>query len=126
MKQVLYKISWFVALAGWMGVIFYFSSQPDLKSDLPSTWDFIFRKIAHVSEYFVLCYLWYRALRAQNISVMRSLFVAIIASIIYAVTDEWHQSFVTNRHAGAIDIVIDSIGVFSAGVMLFYRERKTV
>ena len=42
-------INWLYVLL-WMCVIFYFSSQPNLKSDLPSMWDFILARGARTDE----------------------------------------------------------------------------
>ena len=38
----------------WLGFISFLSHQPDLKSDLPGAWDFIFRKLAHFFEFAIL------------------------------------------------------------------------
>jgi hypothetical protein len=47
-----------------MGVIFFFSAQPNLNSGLG--WiDHVGRKIVHASEYAFLCFLWWRALRTR-------------------------------------------------------------
>ena len=43
-----------------MAVIFYFSSIPSLRS--PFEWDFLYRKLAHMTEYAILALLFQRAL----------------------------------------------------------------
>ena len=48
-----------------MGVIFFFSAQPDLGTGL-GTWDLILRKAAHMAEYGLLWFLWYRALELPS------------------------------------------------------------
>src|SRR5919199_2899551 len=45
-----------------MTVIFVLSAQPDLNSGL-GTIDLIGRKVIHMTEYALLCFLWWRALR---------------------------------------------------------------
>lgn len=102
----------------WMSVIFYFSSQPDLKSTLPTFWDFIFRKIAHISEFFVLAYFLFKAVREHQPSWIFALSLTFVISEIYAGFDEFHQTFTAGRSGNIIDVGIDSIGV-----MLFVSLR---
>ena len=44
-----------------MGLIFFLSAQPDLSSGLGG-WDTVLRKVAHMAEYGLLWFLWWRAL----------------------------------------------------------------
>jgi len=106
----------------WCAVIYYFSSIPNLKSDLPSQWDFILRKIAHITEYAVLTFLFFRA-SSENLSRKKSMAYAVFFSIIYALTDEYHQLFVFGREGSIGDVFINSLGVFLA-VFLIYRKVK--
>src|SRR3954462_10538805 len=72
-----------------MAVIFALSAQPDLSTGL-GVWDLIARKIVHMSEYALLCFLWWRALR--TVATPRAAIVlAFCAALAYAGTDEWHQ-----------------------------------
>jgi hypothetical protein len=48
-----------------MAVIFALSAQPDLNSGLGS-WDTILRKCAHMLEYGLLWFLWWRALGREG------------------------------------------------------------
>jgi VanZ family protein len=104
--------TWLPPLA-LMAVIFMLSAQPDLNSGL-GTIDLIGRKIIHASEYALLTFLWWRALR--NIP------LAAAIAIAYAATDEFHQRFVQGRHGTPVDIVIDALGVAIAAVLI---ARKT-
>jgi len=108
-KQIL---NWILVIV-WVGVIYWFSHQPNLKSELEPFWDLIFRKIAHMAEYFVLTFFIFQAVAGHNIGYKKSLMSAAIFSVAYAGLDEWHQSFIFNRHGSIIDVGIDSIGVFS-------------
>jgi len=87
-----------------MGLIFFLSAQPDLNSGL-GTWDTVLRKLAHMAEFGLLWFLWWRALGYGN-----RLVPALIA-IAYAVTDELHQSTVEGRVGSPVDVLIDSAGV---------------
>ena len=42
------------------------------------------------------------------------LWLAAMLAVAYAASDEFHQSFVPNRHPSPLDILIDSIGIASA------------
>lgn len=100
----------------WAGLIFGFSSVPDLGTGL-GTWDLVLRKIAHFCEYAILGLLLVRALGREPL--------AAAAGIAYAGTDELHQHFVRGRHAAWRDILIDSAGIL-AGVLVARRLRWRV
>ena len=51
------------------------------------------------------------------------IFVAILISIIYATTDEIHQSFIPGRTPALTDVMIDSIGIIIAGILYSIRIR---
>jgi VanZ family protein len=85
----------------WAALIFALSSIPSLGTGL-GTWDTILRKCAHVTEYAVLAFLLRRALSTPW---------AFAAAVGYAVTDEFHQTFVRGRHGAPRDVLIDSIGI---------------
>src|SRR3954447_10873224 len=101
-----------------MAVIFFFSAQPNLSSGLG--WiDHIGRKFVHASEYALLCFLWWRALRTK-LDRVAALVIAWTIATLYAVTDELHQSFVSGRHATWVDVAIDSMG---AGLFVLLTLR---
>ena len=104
-------LNWLVVLF-WMGVIYYFSDQPNLKSELEPIWDLVFRKIAHMAEYFVLAYLLFRACNKTGFKPKRSLVYAVFFSLTYAISDEYHQSLVGGRTASPVDVFVDSLGIF--------------
>ncbi len=106
----------------WCAVIYYLSSIPSLKSELPNRLDFIFRKIAHITEYGILTFLFFRA-AAQNFSFRKSIAYAAVFSITYAITDEYHQFFVFGRSGSLIDVFIDSLGIFLA---VFLIDKKLI
>src|SRR3954453_14733508 len=95
-----------------MAVIFFLSAQPDLNSGL-GTIDLVGRKIVHASEYGLLTFLWWRALR--------SIPLAAAISIAYSCTDELHQHFVQGRHGTPVDIAIDALGVALAAFLIARR-----
>jgi VanZ family protein len=99
----------------WAALIFAFSSVPDLGTGLGG-WDLVLRKIAHAAEYAVLGALLARALGRPG--------VAVLAGVLYAVSDEVHQVFVPGRLGSPIDVAIDAVGVV-AGVLLWERAART-
>jgi VanZ family protein len=104
-----------------MGVIFALSAQPSLDSGLGLV-DLIGRKLIHFAEYALLCFLWWRALVTVTTPRRAALWAFLIASG-YAVTDEFHQSFVEGRNGNPVDWLIDSAGAAAAALRLGTRER---
>lgn len=114
------KLFPWLKVAAWAGIIFLLSSIPDLKSGLDE--DFILRKIAHITEYWILTYLLLRAFNVTfAVSPKTIVLVSILTAVIYAMTDEFHQQFVPGRHGCLQDVFIDSIGIISCAI--FFRKR---
>jgi VanZ family protein len=107
----------------WMGLIFFLSHQPELKSGLPGGWDFFLRKLAHILEYAVLTFLLIRALKGHHLTKRSVLVLAIVFAVLYALSDEYHQSFILGREGVPRDVLIDSLGVFLAA---WLKKRKMV
>ena len=110
----------------WLGMIFYFSSIPGLKSGL--SYDYVLRKSAHVIEYFVLTLLLYRAFKGSCRKVFYySFLLSMTAAFFYAVSDEFHQRFVFGRSGCFRDICVDAIGIlgfFTVGLIFKISRRK--
>jgi VanZ family protein len=98
-----------------MAAIFSLSAQPDLSSGL-GVWDTIGRKLVHAAAYGLLWWLWFRALD------VRGPLPAVLVTLAYAVTDEYHQTFVEGRHGTPVDVLIDAAGV-AVAVALHARRR---
>ena len=98
----------------WAALIFAFSSIPSLSSGL-GVWDTVLRKGAHMTEYAVLAFLLARALASEA--------PAFVAGLLYAASDELHQSFVRGRHSSPVDVAIDAVGL-TAGILAWRHERK--
>jgi VanZ family protein len=102
-----------------MGVIFGFSSQPQSVLNLGQP-AFV-GKLAHVTEYLILGWLIQRALGGR--SARRSGWQAWLIALAYAVTDEFHQTFVPGRTPLLTDVMIDSAGTAIGIVIAVWRER---
>jgi VanZ family protein len=97
-----------IAPLALMALIFYLSSQEQVGPDLPA----FTRVIAHFTEYALLATLWAWALwPAMG---RRALYVAATISLLYAITDEIHQSFVPGRDADPLDVLVDAVGIATA------------
>jgi VanZ family protein len=86
-----------LAVVLWMGVIFALSAIPSLTSPFASFYDFIARNLAHMSEYGVLTALLFSALRIHTRRNARALLISPIVAVLYAFSDEWHQTCVPGR-----------------------------
>jgi VanZ like family len=108
-----------------MGLIFFLSAQPDLSTGL-GFWDLVLRKLAHIAAFGALTLLWWRALPGPR---RRAGLLAAAISLLYAVGDEYHQSFVEGRTGSPVDVGIDAIGIGIAyrlgrrGRLPFARRR---
>lgn len=98
----------------WMGLIFFLSHQPNLKSGLEDWLDFILRKIAHITEYGILTFLLIRALNQHNLTIKKTLLISVFLAVFYAISDEYHQTFIFGRHGTIRDVGIDTIGILIA------------
>lgn len=109
-----------------MALIFYLSAQPNLNSGLG--WiDHVGRKCIHASEYALLCFLWWRALRTRIDSTL-ALAPAWTIAFLYACSDEFHQRFVPGRGPSWVDVSIDSMGaaVFALLVLRALARRRAI
>ncbi|MFH1191017.1 MAG: VanZ family protein [Candidatus Omnitrophota bacterium] len=111
-----------VPVGVWAGVIFYFSSIPDLKTGLE--YDFALRKIAHIIEYFIFVFLLYRAFRGSfNMNVFRLFMYPAAFSLLYAISDEIHQYYILGRSCSMGDVLIDSIGIICFYIVIKFKNR---
>jgi VanZ family protein len=87
-----------------MALIFALSATPDLSSGL-GAWDLVLRKLAHITIFGVL---WFTVARA---GAWRRPVLATVIALLYAGSDELHQSFVDGRHGTPVDVAIDAFGI---------------
>lgn len=100
-----------LALAfAWAGLIFAASSRPDLRVSEDDLLDLVLRKLAHLFVFGVLAVLVSRAMRGGALRDTTTLMLAWIVTLAYAVSDEWHQTFVPGRAGQASDVAIDMVG----------------
>jgi len=100
----------------WAVIIFAFSSLPQIKVSEFFLWDFIAKKTAHVSEYAILFALIFRATKGSWI-------LSFLATMLYAVSDEFHQSFVPGRTATFFDLGFDLTGANIASYTIWKLKQ---
>lgn len=148
------KIILFVLLFAWLGLIFYFSSQPSDESSILSgkALDLIIniiekifnykfsadklnyisvnflvplRKLAHFTLYFILGIITY-FLNKCFFHERKTICFTLLICVLYAISDEFHQLFVPGRACEFKDIMLDSFGSAVGSLLIKLIERITL
>src|SRR3989304_719764 len=109
-KSILFLKLWGPVIL-WCSLIFILSDQPNLTLDLPQ--EFFLRKTAHMIEYAILTFFLFRALykwpRGGNVSQkhlrINSAAISVISVFLFAISDEFHQTFVIGRSGTPFDVM---------------------
>ena len=104
-----------------MALIFVVSAQPTLPS-APGRWDLPLKKTMHAVAYGILTWLYLRAFRGHWRDDARVRLASVVLALVYAVSDEYHQTFVPGRSGSWVDVVIDGVGI--AGATLWDWRRR--
>ncbi len=106
----------------WGVLIYHLSGIPNLRVST-GIWDYILRKAAHISEFFVLTLFLYRALRGTfDLSAAYLFILTAGLSFIYAASDEIHQLFVPARVCSLQDVFIDSFGILLFFIIIKFKK----
>lgn len=140
-------LSWTVVIL-WMAVIFNLSAQvaeqsnqlstglteiiaktierfvPNINFDI-SSFNHIVRKNAHFMAYLLLGILVLNALRRSGLYGHKSIILALLICILYAISDEAHQLFVPGRGGQLKDVIIDSAGA-GVGIGVYLMILKHI
>ena len=129
----------------WMAAIFYFSTDtfsggntgslfyrvarvavPSLTLAQFAPIHFYIRKAAHFTEYAILALLLFRAFRAGATIKWhrRWAFYSLLIVVLYALSDEWHQSFTRDRVGSIQDSLTDIAGGTTALCLLWWWRRR--
>ena len=83
----------------------------------------ITRKIAHITEYAILGFLAARAFRTSPHPAIKQrwFLICLALVVVYALLDEYHQSFVPSRTASIVDSLIDMAGGLTALIVVWKR-----
>lgn len=91
--------------------------------------DLIVRKGAHICVYFLLgitsgLTVKYYSRAAGVKYTWKWSALAVIFCMVYAISDEWHQSYVPGREGRALDVLIDSVGYVTANLIVWLTAKK--
>ena len=90
----------------------------------------IIRKVAHFSIYTVVGFLLMGLLSTYKIKDKWRIIITIIIGILYAMSDEFHQSFSPGRTPKITDVYIDTLGIILGALLvvlirIIYKKIKT-
>lgn len=119
----------------WLPIIIFcvaIFTQSSFPSPEPAVEWLLYDKLLHFLAYAVLGILFFRAYSTLNFGDRRFpvIFLSILSSGLYGVSDEIHQYFVPFRDADLLDLVADFVGsvcgvlVFSALIHLYSRKKS--
>ena len=98
---------------------------PNVRDESLAVFHLLVRKAGHLTEYAILATLAARAFRGSSHDLLRRhwFWVSLMLAIAYALTDEFHQSFVPSRTASIYDSMIDSVGALIALTIIWLRHQ---
>jgi VanZ family protein len=122
-------VQYWLPLIVWLGVIYSFStdefSAGNTEGFIVPILNFLFsglspaqlsfghavvRKLGHMTEYAILAWLTYRAIRFDEADSLKAKVRTFQFLVLAAMTDEFHQSLTMTRGASIVDVGYDSIG----------------
>lgn len=112
MNHVNSPIVRFLPAALWMAIIFFVSHQPSSAIPEYGSWDTLLKKGGHVFAYAVLAILFQFAGLSSR--------WALLLSVLYAMSDELHQTQIAGRNGRPMDVAIDAVGAV-IGVLVVQR-----
>ena len=115
----------FVAVAAWMGLIFWLSSLHTLPKTAPGIGD-IQNVLGHFGAYGILAALAFWALTPYLRSTRTRALTTMLVVLAYGISDEFHQSFVPGRSPDLKDILVDMMGAACMLVLLHWVARSRV
>lgn len=92
-----------------MGAIFILSGQPASRLPVFGEYDLLIKKLGHATGYALLGLAYYFAL-PPRLKVGYRWILALLMAILFALSDEFHQSFVEGRNSSITDVMIDTAG----------------
>ena len=120
-------LRWIPALV-MMVLIFIASGTPGNEVPEFGAIDLLVKKGGHMTGYALLAIACFFATHGDTKNATRSVIVSLCISIVYAVSDEYHQSFTPDRFPSVIDIGIDAVGAIAgagiAALIAGFRARN--
>ena len=108
-----------------MSLIFIASAIPGFELPKFGFWDILVEKGGHMAGYALLAVSYLHAL--NNVQAIKPIrFVAAFClTVLYAISDEWHQGFTPGRTPSFLDVIIDGVGGL-IGIALWYLIQTYV
>jgi len=94
----------------WMSLIFFLSDQPDLPRPESGWLMLVVSSAAHFCMFGVLAILWARVLGHGRTAWL----IALVLTVLYGLSDEFHQAFVPGRTPDPWDVAFDAAGALLA------------
>ena len=92
--------------------------EPSKKEEVLSRIEHYIRKLAHFSLYTVVGILSMSLMSTYNLKQSKRIITSLGIGIIYAISDEIHQSFIPDRSAQIGDVLIDTAGVITGIIIV--------
>lgn len=115
-------IRWLPALA-IMAIIFYASGTPSRELPNFGGIDLLIKKGGHFSGYALLGAAYAFALRRGPRPTWAEVIAAVSLALLYAISDEFHQSFTPGRTPTMMDVGIDTAGALTGATLLRFIGR---
>lgn len=119
MKLIKSILRWLPSIAVMAG-IFGFSSIPSQEMPSFGLLDLVIKKGAHMLGYGLLALAFCYGLHLDK----RLWWLALFLAVLYAISDEYHQSFVPGRHPSWVDVLIFDGGGASLALLAVSVIRK--
>lgn len=114
---------WLMAIV-YSLLIFYLSHQSKPIKEMEFIWNF--DKIAHIVEYSIFSFLWWKALRTVDKGQAFHDKIIFVWGALFAASDEIHQGFIPGRQASIWDWAADIIGVLLTLYFLTNNEKNRI
>ena len=136
-------LEYWAPLLLWIGTMFFFSTDvfsssqtsriiipiltfffPGLSPDQLDLWHGVIRKLAHITEYFILALLTYRSVRYDETDPAQAKLRTMTFIVLAASLDEIHQRFTAFRTPSPVDVGYDCLGaVWALWLITTYEIR---
>lgn len=101
-----------------------FDKEVENRDKVVDNLEVVIRKSAHFTLYFILGILTFINFNDLDISVKKKTIYALIFCVCYAISDELHQLFVSERGSKIMDVFIDSLGSLTGITIVWFLLDK--
>ena len=137
-------LEYWAPLLLWIGTMFFFSTDvfsssqtsriiipiltfffPGLSPHQLDLWHGAIRKLAHITEYFILAFFTYRSMKYHQTDPAQAKLLTITFVVLAASLDEIHQRFTAFRTPSSVDVGYDCLGaVWALWLITTYEIRR--